>query len=140
MLMLFSAAMAVASYARVGRPDPAEAARLTATGVRHTLMVVLPGGIVAALLAPFAIEILFGQRYSEAAGPLRVLCVGSVVSAAGPLLANYFTVQLGRPGIAVRLAGLSAGVTIALGFALMPRFGEMGAACATTAGSGAGAV
>lgn len=140
MLMLFSAAMAVASYARVGRPDPAEAARLTATGVRHTLMVVLPGGIIAALLAPFAIEILFGPRYSGAAGPLRILCVGSVVSAAGPLLANYFTVQLGRPGIAVRLAGLSAGVTIILGLALIPRFGEMGAACATTAGSAAGAV
>lgn len=140
MLMLFSAAMAVASYARVGRPDSAEAARLTATGVRHTLMVVVPGAIAAALLAPFAIELLFGQRYSEAAGPLRILCMGSAVSASGPLLANYFTVQLGRPGIAVRLAGLSAGVTIVLGFALIPRFGEMGAACATTAGSAAGAV
>jgi O-antigen/teichoic acid export membrane protein len=139
-LLLFSAAMAIASYPRIGRPDPVAAAKLTATGVRHTLMVVVPAGIAAALFAPTAIELLFGHRYAEAAGPLRVLCFGSAVSAAGPLLSNYFTVQLGRPGIGVRLAALSAGVTIVFGIVLIPPFGEMGAAFATTLGSAAGAV
>jgi O-antigen/teichoic acid export membrane protein len=139
MLMLFSAAMAIATYPRMGSPDPAAAARLTATGVRHTLMVVIPGGIVAAVFAPTAIELLFGNRYAEAATPLRILCLGTALSAAGPLLGNYFTVQLGRPGIVVRLAALSAGLTIVLGLALIPRFGEVGAAWATTLGSAVGA-
>jgi O-antigen/teichoic acid export membrane protein len=140
MLMLFSAAMAVATYPRIGHGDAEGAARLTATGVRHTLMVVVPGGIVAALFAPTAIQILFGARYSEAAGSLRVLCLGSVISAAGPLLINYFTVQLGRPGIAVRLAAVSAGVTVLLGVTLIPAFGQVGAAWATTLGNVAGSI
>ena len=137
-LLLFSAAIAVATYARVGGVGREEAGHLTATGIRHTMMVVVAGAAGAALFAPVAVELLFGARYSEAATPLRIMCLGAVMSAPGPLLHNYFTVQLGRPAIGVWLASGACLVNVTAAVLLIPPFGTTGAACATVLTSGVG--
>lgn len=134
-LLVFSAAIAVASYARVGGVNRAEAGHLTATGIRHTLMVVVLGAAAAALVAPAAVELLFGSKYADAATPLRIMCLAAVLGAPGPLFANYFSVQLGRPALGLWLASAACGVNVAAAIVLIPLFGTAGAAWATVLGA-----
>lgn len=136
-LWLFSSAIAMASYARVARSDRAEAARVTATAVRHTLLVVILGGIFTAFVAPAAVEVLFGRDYRDAATPLRILCLGTAMFAPQGLFANYFTNQLGRPVIQLLLAIFALSTSVAAGFLLIPTFGTAGAAWSTTISYGA---
>ena len=131
-LWLFSSAIALASYARVGSTSREEAAHLTALAVRHTIIVVVSGAVVAAVVAPPLLGIVFGDVYRAGATPLRILCIGTAAYAPASLIGNYFTVQLGRPAIALWLAGLSCLVSVSVGFALIPAIGYTGAAWATT--------
>ena len=131
-LWLFSSSIAVASFARIGSTGRDEAARLTAIGVRHTLIIVVPGALALALLAPLLLGALFGEAYRAGATPLRILCIGTAAYAPATLLANYLVVQLGRPAIALWLAGVACLLSIGGGFALIPAFGTSGAAWATT--------
>ncbi len=142
-LWLFSSAIAMASFARVGAESRAEAARITAAGVRHTLLIVTVGAGLLAAVAPWAMVLLFGSDYRAAALPLRILCIGTLLYAPQALLNNYFANQLGRPGIALALGLLSLVVSVVLGLALIPGLGFVGAAWATTASyliSGAAAI
>lgn len=139
-LWLFSSAIALASYARVGRVGRAEAARVTATGVRHTLLVVVLGALAAAWLGPLLVEFLFGRPYRGATEPLRILCIGTALFAPQGLLSNYFVNQLGRPSIQLLLAIFALAISLVAGFVLIPRFGTAGAAWATTLSYGASAL
>ncbi len=131
-LWLFSSAIAMASFARVGAESRHEAARITAEGVRHTLLIVTLGAAVLALIAPWAIVFLFGPAYRPAALPLRILCIGTLLYAPQALLNNYFANQLGRPVLALLLGLLSLAVSVGLGLVLIPAYGFVGAAWATT--------
>ncbi len=139
-LWLFSSAIAMASYARVARVDRAEAARVTATAVRHTMLVVMVGGIVTALVAPAAVELLFGRDYRDAATPLRILCLGTAMFAPQGLFTNYFTNQLGRPVIQLVLAVFALSTSVVAGVLLIPHYGTAGAAWSTTISYGASGV
>ena len=131
-LWLFSSAIALASYAHVGSLTREEAAHLTAVGVRHTIIVVVSGAVVAAIVAPPLLGIVFGDVYRAGATPLRILCIGTAAYAPASLIGNYFTVQLGRPAISLWLATLSCVISLTAGFALIPSIGYTGAAWATT--------
>lgn len=131
-LWLFSSAIAMASFARVGAESRSEAARITAEGVRHTLLIVALGAITLALVAPWVVVLLFGAEYRPAALPLRILCIGTLLYAPQSLLNNYFANQLGRPVLALVLGLLSLIVSVGLGLVLIPLYGFIGAAWATT--------
>ncbi|OAI38672.1 hypothetical protein AYO38_02055 [bacterium SCGC AG-212-C10] len=131
-LWLFSTAISIATYARVGAVSREEAAELTARGVRHTLVIVLAAGAVVALLAPFLIDIVFGGKYGGASTSLRILCIGTAAYAPQAILSNYFTVTLGRPRISLLLALFSCLVNIAFSLVLIPHIGFVGGAWATT--------
>lgn len=139
-LWLFSSAIALASFARVGQGERREAARLTATGVRHTLMVVLVGGGGAVILGPWLVETVFGAPYRGAAEPLRILCIGTALFAPQGLLNNYFVNQLGRPSFPLIIGSISLVISVAFGLVLIPDFGTVGAAWATTIGYGVSSV
>ena len=132
LLLLFSASVTTAAFARVGSAARDEAAALTATAVRHTVLVVMGGGLMAALAGPFIIEVLFGRAYGEASAPLRILCIGTAVHAPLTLLTLYFVNQLGRPQIAVGIALAGLAASVVAGLLLIPPFGTVGAAWATT--------
>jgi O-antigen/teichoic acid export membrane protein len=122
----------MASFARVGAEAREEAARITAAGVRHTLLIVSAGAAVLALVAPWAVVVLFGPDYRPAALPLRVLCIGTLLYAPQSLLNNYFSNQLGRPAITLVLGLTSLAISVAAGVVLIPVYGFVGAAWATT--------
>ena len=132
LLLLFSASVTTAAFARVGRASREEAATLTATAVRHTVLVVIGGGLAAALAGPFLIELLFGRAYGEASTPLRILCIGTALYAPLGLLSLYFVNQLGRPQIPVAIGLGALATSLTAGVILIPPFGTAGAASATT--------
>lgn len=131
-LWLVSTSIAVASYASVGGMSRHDAAALTSTCVRHTLLFVSGGALVVFLAAPWVLALLFGERYDAAATSLRVLCVGTALFAPQSILANYFTVQLGRPGLSMFVAATSCLINVGVSLLLIPRFGYVGGAWATT--------
>ncbi|MGI8927363.1 MAG: polysaccharide biosynthesis C-terminal domain-containing protein [Tepidiformaceae bacterium] len=133
-LWLFSTSIAVASYASVGSLNRREAAALTSRSVRHTLYIVVAGAIAVFILAPYLLSIAFGGRYEEATLSLRILCVGTALFAPQSLLANYFTVQMGRPWIPLLIASTSCIINIGVSLILIPRVGYVGGAWGTTIG------
>ena len=131
-LWLFSSAIAVGSFARIGHTSRDEAGHVTATGVRHTILVVVLGGIAAAMIGPFLIELLFGRPYRGATEPLRILCVGTALFAPQALMNNYFVNQLGKPWLPMMLSSINLSLTVMFGLLLIPNYGTSGAAWATT--------
>lgn len=130
-LWLFSTVVTIASFASIGRLDRAEAAALTARSVRHTIIMVACGAVVLFAIAPQALAIIFGGRYTEAATALRILCIGTTLWAPASILSTYFSVQLGRPVIPLLLASLSCFLNIMVSSVLIPRIGYEGGAWGT---------
>ncbi len=131
-LWLFSTSIAIASYSSIGSLSRHEAASLTSRGVRHTLFIVSSGAVVLFILAPYLLSFLFGPRFEAATTSLRILCVGTALFAPQSLLANYFTVQMGRPWISLSIALVSCAINIGVSIVLIPRVGYVGGAWATT--------
>ena len=135
-LWLFSSAITLASFARVGRGDPHEAATLTATGIRHTVLVVIGGGLTAAMIGPFMIETLFGHAYSAAGQPFRILCLGTALFAPQGMINLYFVNHAGMPRFPLLVGLLMLSSSFVGGVILIPIFGTSGAATATTVSYG----
>ncbi|HEX6032042.1 MAG TPA: polysaccharide biosynthesis C-terminal domain-containing protein [Tepidiformaceae bacterium] len=138
-LWLFSGSISTASFHRIGTLAPSEAATLTANTFRHMVLPVAAMATGVALLAPWLIGGLYGDRYLDGVNTLRILCVGTALFAPTSLLNTYFMVQLGRPVIGLLLSSVSAAINIALCFVLIPHVGYIGAAWATLIAYGAGA-
>ncbi|GBD24470.1 hypothetical protein HRbin29_02148 [bacterium HR29] len=132
-LWIVSASVAVATYAPIGSGERQEAAELTARAVRHTLIVVTLLAVPLAAAGGLVLEGIFGSAYGEAVWAFRILCAGTLLFAPQGTLANFYSVQLGRPGIALALAAASTAINVAVSFALIPRFGYVGGAWATAA-------
>jgi O-antigen/teichoic acid export membrane protein len=92
-------------------------------------MLLLGGGV--ALFSADLIRIVMPSGYAAAAAPLAVLCLGVVFQS---------TIQITAIGISIekatflfaRLSWLSAGLNFLLNLLLIPRYGALGAAWATT--------
>jgi len=129
---LFSTAIAIASYARVGSVGETDAALLTARAVRHTWIIAFAGMVAIMLLANVVILLLFGSKYDGAENALRILSIGTMLYAPQAIISNYFTVALGRPSVALLLASMSLVLGAGICLLLIPPFGYIGGAWATT--------
>lgn len=90
----------------------------------------LPILAAGALLAPWAIGLIFGDSYAASGGVFRVLLIGSLVMIVAVLIGPYFLAQLRRPGLLSVLAWINMIVNVSLGLLLVPAWREMGAAAA----------
>lgn len=130
-IWLFSTAIAVASYARVGSASSPQAAELTVRAVRHTWIAASAAVVGVMLLANVMVVLLYGSKFEEAAGALRILSVAAAIYAPQSVISNYFTVSLGQPAIALRLAFCSLVTGVIFGLVLIPQYGFIGGAWAT---------
>ncbi len=130
-IWLFSTAISVASYSRVGSVSLPEAADLTVRAVRHTWITAALGMVAILILANVAIVVVFGSRYEGAANSLRILCIGTALYAPQAVISNYFSVALGRPAISLSLAFLSCVLGAIFSVILIPRLGYAGGAWST---------
>jgi O-antigen/teichoic acid export membrane protein len=109
---------------------------LAARSFRLSAIFALPLGVGGTLLAEPVIGLLFGAEYAEAARPLRILIWSAVIvtlrgSYRHPLNAA------GKQQLDFRAAVVSSVLNVGLNILLIPKFGMMGAACATVIGDSA---
>src|SRR5438552_254 len=118
---------------------PAGAAGAAREAARGLVIVLLPPAAALALWAEPVLVRFFGPSFAAAAPVLRVLAPAALLGATGAVLMNLL-VAVGRQRPLPRVtAGAGAGM-IALGAALVPAYGALGAAAAFLAASLAGQV
>ncbi|WP_456475386.1 flippase [Candidatus Pyrohabitans sp.] len=133
--LAFASALTAALLPRVAALSAeSDAAAIRAQVARsYRLLFPVLGAVTAAalLFAGPIITLLFGSAYAEAAGPFRILVLGS-------LFYGFFSVNsgiyqgLGRPAQPMKILGIAAVIDVLLNLLLIPHFGIMGAALASS--------
>jgi len=111
--------------------DPVALKAEYARSLKLTMTVVVPVSVVIIVLAPEIVRVLYGDRWSAAAGPLRVLAVFGCFRALW-MINGYLYNATGRPQIDfyVNLARLAFIALLLL--PLSSRYGVVGASVAVT--------
>jgi PST family polysaccharide transporter len=115
LLTLPAANVAIPVIAKV-RDDPARLSRAILGATQLAAMVSAPAYIGLALMAPLAIPIVFGARWSESVEIVQILAAYGVVGAS-ILIWGSITGGLGRPDVNLRITSLAAVLSIVLLFA-----------------------
>lgn len=123
---------ALVTSPHIGSLEVRPAAQLTARCVRNNMLVALVVCGVLFALAPVIVRLLYGDAFAPVVPALRVLLIGVFAMSLGSPMSSFFTLRLGQPEVAMRLAGVSATICIAMSFALVPASGMLGAATAST--------
>jgi len=130
-LFYLPAVLVMVQRPRIVRATRTEAARLAAKVVRFALLLAAPVAVALFLGAPVLCATVFGEDFRGSVDDLRVLALGAFGIAALELLGSAFTAQR-RPLRAAGPVGVAFAATIALDILLIPRYGGVGAATATT--------
>jgi O-antigen/teichoic acid export membrane protein len=123
---------AVVTAPHVGSLEQGAAASLAARAVRHNVLVAGVSCAALALVAPFAVYLLYGSAFMPVVPAMRVLLIGVFALSLGSPMATYFTIRLGRPEVPLVLVSMSALICIGGSILLIPRLGLVGAALAST--------
>jgi len=132
LLWVVSTSVSQAAYARIGNPDPSEASRVTLRAMHASLIALALLSVPLWLLAAWLLPLLLGAAYAAAMPALAILLPGVVVYGAASALSAYFTNHAGRPYVPASIAAMSLVSTVAFSLLLVPAWGMLGAATATT--------
>jgi O-antigen/teichoic acid export membrane protein len=132
LLWLVSSSVTQAAYARIGTRDHADASRITVRVIHVSLLALLLLTPLLWALATWMIPWLLGPQYAPSPVVLAWLLPGVVAFGAASPLSAYFTNHAGRPLIAAGLAAFSLLVNVLLSVLLIPVYGLIGGALATT--------
>ena len=132
-LFRISRAVSTATTYHIGTQDLAGSAALTAKSVRASTAAVALAAAVLFALAPWVVQLFYGTRFAAAAPALRILLPGIVVFASGGIFSQFFAFQLGRPMFVVYVNLLMIVVQTGACILLVPVWGLIGAAAASTA-------
>jgi len=134
LLWIVPSAFATAVVAPALASSEHQAVGALSRGVRTAIAATVVFGAGLAVVAPFAIPLVFGEGFEGATVPLLILIPGVIAFAPGQLLAVYFSMRLGQMRIPLAVAAMSGVITAVLALALIPPLGLSGAALATTVG------
>jgi O-antigen/teichoic acid export membrane protein len=128
----------------VQRPDlvragASEAVRRAARVCRVGFVLSGAAALALVVAAPVLCTGVFGAPFAGSVGQLRVLALGAFGIVAFELLVNALTAQ-GKPMLGSVAVGVAFAITVTLDLLLIPRYGGLGAAIATTAAYSAGGV
>ncbi|TDX08446.1 lipopolysaccharide biosynthesis protein [Kribbella sp. VKM Ac-2566] len=132
LLRLPGTALTWVFYPRLAKIDQAEAARVARRMVGPALIGIAAAAIPVALLASPVLRILYGASFGPAVTPARVLVAGMVLAGASGVASAYLYGR-GTPGLNSLVLGVGLAITVVLDISLIPRFGALGAAVASTA-------
>ena len=105
---------------------------MTEYSTRVSTLITGACAVVAALLGPFMLRILYGREYSGASVTLDILLVEVTISGAVYVLAQAY-MALGRPGMVTIMQGIGLSLIVPMMLLLIPRWGINGAAAALLA-------
>jgi len=131
LLWQFPTAVGFVIFTKSSASRPEEMNRFTPRVLKLTLGILIVGAVMLALAGPLLIEILYGPAFAPSYRPLLALLPGIVFMGGGKVLANEMA---GRGHLQYNsiCAGLSLVLTVILDLTLIPRFGAVGAAAASS--------
>ena len=132
-LWLLPNALGTVLLSHTPRSTRAEADRRLAALLPTALAVVGVGAAGMSVAAPFAVRWYLGAGYREVPVVTWCLMPGAVALSGAKVLANELTAR-GFPGINAIIAAVGAVVTVACDVLLIPKFGIVGAAVASSIG------
>ncbi|MGA8923108.1 MAG: polysaccharide biosynthesis C-terminal domain-containing protein, partial [Candidatus Dormiibacterota bacterium] len=119
-------------YPQFARSDAAHAAATSRRMILRAGAVTACASIPMAVLAGFVVPVLFGPVFDNAVLPARILLIGLAAEGVGGGV-TAFLFGRGRPGLNSLAAGAGVVVRLVLDVILIPRFGAVGAAEASSA-------
>jgi stage V sporulation protein B len=123
------------SFAR-GASDPGRFSAVFSNALRYLAMLTLPICLFGIPLAPAVIRVLYGSQFDGAVIVLQILLVSVVFGVLGQA-SRAALLGMERQGFLLKSGFVAALASIALDFALIPRWGAIGAAVANTMVQGA---
>jgi O-antigen/teichoic acid export membrane protein len=132
LLRLISLSFFWVLYPRFAKDNPAQAEARARRLIPRAALLTAVGAVPLALTAGFIVPAVYGEAFRPAILPAQILLVGlSVEGIAGVISA--FLYGRGRPGLNSLAMGAGVVVTVALDLLLIPPFGAVGAAWASSA-------
>jgi O-antigen/teichoic acid export membrane protein len=133
LIWILSTAVGAAIFPSVAAADdPSAAVARTSRAARVALFLSATCALALAVASTVAIPAFYGIDFAPSVGPLLLLLPGVVLFAPVTIIAAYFA-GIGRPDLNVRISGVGFLVTLVLDLALIPAFGMLGAAVASSA-------
>jgi O-antigen/teichoic acid export membrane protein len=132
MLSLFQASVATVLFPRASGRTADDILSMTEFSTRVSTLITGACAVVAALLGPFMLKLLYGREYSGASFTLDILLVEVTFSGAVYVLAQAY-MALGRPGMVTIMQGIGLSLIVPMMLILIPRWGINGAAAALLA-------
>jgi len=114
----------------VGQKKDAEIKSLTERGITSLLLIAIPLTVGGIILAKPIINLLYGQEYAPATGVFQILIFTTLLFPSA-LIANL-VLSYNKQRDAVKFVALASFGNIFLNILLIPRFGIVGAAIATS--------
>jgi O-antigen/teichoic acid export membrane protein len=131
-LLYLPAAMATALLPVAARADPERRNEQTLRAFRSAALVTAGALLIAALLGPLLLPLVFGDAFQSSVGPFLWLLPGALGFAATAVFSNAL-VAASAPGLSSIGPFVSLVVGFALDLLLIPPFGANGAAAAASA-------
>ncbi len=131
-MWFLSRPLAVTSYGTVTSGTPRQAAHITVLCVRHALFGVGIASVFLFFLGPWLIELVYGTAFHASGRALQWLLPGILAYCVVPFFSQYFTLQLGKPGINTAVTALSIAICAVVTFALAPRIGIVAGSIGTS--------
>jgi|GEM_PF-2833846 len=132
MIWQLSRPLAVTSYGAVTSGSPQQAARVTTLCVRHALINVAVASCVLAVAGPMLIRIVYGPTFAPSGLALQLLLPGIVAYCTVPFFSQYFSLQLGKPGINTLVIGTSTAICGIFTYFMAPHWGIIAGAVGTS--------
>jgi O-antigen/teichoic acid export membrane protein len=130
-LRLPSLSLSWVLYPRFAKDDAAQAESRARRLIPRAGLLTVAGAVPLALTAGFIVPAVFGEDFRPAIVPAQILLLGlSIEGIAGVITA--FLYGRGRPGLNSLATGGGLVLTVVLDLLLIPRFGAVGAAWAST--------
>jgi O-antigen/teichoic acid export membrane protein len=128
--VLFPRAASLDAATQAGTLTAADSDAAMARATRHTVLLLVPSAVIVALLLAL-VPIIYGRKFDETVLLGLILLPGVLVLGVGKVLSSVIAGR-GRPRYNLYNGLMTCVVTIGLYFWLIPRYGEWGAAVASS--------
>lgn len=118
-------------FPKISASDPQTADRITPQVSRITLSLTILTGIGISLVSSPVIQLLFGERFASAARPLNILIPGVIALGITKVLGNDLSAR-GKPEYPTITSSIALALSAGISIMVIPAYGIVGAACATS--------
>jgi O-antigen/teichoic acid export membrane protein len=129
MLRVFQTSIVTVLFPKAAGNDESRVMSMTMMSFRIGTFITASASVLAFLMAPFALRILYGNEFMPALIPFQILLIREVVSSGTGIVLQFF-MATGRPGFVSTLQGVGITLNVPLMLLLLPSFGLVGVASA----------